>query len=163
MNKPIPDDEAHRKQRQLAMSKALKEQPAPVSADRPAPRKNPIHSLITTLPVIMLLFGLTIYYIKEGKQRSGPLLFTQMEQLSGGFSGISQQGDKVESQRILWVETSDRLRGIRIDQQQYKKLQELDTNVPLELWAVPRVEGSATLWLVKIAVSGTVLIDRIPL
>ncbi len=110
----------------------------------------------------MLLVGLAIYYTKEGKQRNGELLFEQTVQFSGESAGISVQGAKVESQRILWVKTSERLRGLRIDHLQYKKLQGIGKQLKVNVWAAPRVEGSATLWLVKLVVAGELLIDRQP-
>ncbi|OED39227.1 hypothetical protein AB833_17015 [Chromatiales bacterium (ex Bugula neritina AB1)] len=124
------------------------------------PKKNPIHSLVTTLPVIMLLAGLGFYFINERKQVEGELLFSQTVEFSGSYSGLSKQSDSVNAQRLLWVETGGRLRGTRINYTQFRKLSNIADKALVTVWAAPRVEGSATLWVVKLVSGSKVLLDE---
>ena len=129
-----------------------------ILAATPMPKKNPIHSLVTTLPVIMLLAGLGIYFSNERKQFAGEPILSEAVQYSGRFSGISKQNDKINAQRILWVQSAERLRGARIDYAQYNRLSVLDDQAQVNLWAAPRVAGSATLWVVRLTVDGSVVL-----
>ena len=124
-------------------------------------KKNPIESVITTLPVIMLLGGLAFYYFNERRQVGGQILLDQIEQIDGKFSGISAQGNKPESQRILWIKTPARLRGGRVDYRQAKQLDVLADGDPISVWAAPRVRGSKTLWVVKASSYGKPLIEGV--
>ena len=114
-------------------------------------RKNPIESVLTALPVIMLVGGLIFYYSSEKKQRNGALMMEQSIQISGGYNGISEQGAKVDSQRILWVQTADRLRGGRITQLQALQLASSDLKKGQQLMVsmAPRVAGSNTRWVYR--------------
>jgi len=122
-------------------------------------KKNPIESVITTLPIIMLLGGLAFYFLNERRQLHGEILLEQIEEISGRFSGISQQSDKPGAQRILWIKTPSRLRGGRVDYQQAQLLEELGEGDPLTVWAAPKVHGSKTLWVVKASTGGRPLIE----
>lgn len=134
----------------------------PAGQPKTAPlKKNPIHSLITTLPVIMLLAGLGFYYAGEKKQRSGEFVLTEMRQVSGVLSGLSEQGQSANSRRIVWIKTPERLRGGRLDLQQFKSMQQLATGQPVDVWLAPRVPGSSTFWVVRVVASGDVVIDQV--
>lgn len=124
-------------------------------------KKNPIHSVITALPVIMLVAGLWFYYSGEKKQRGGEPVLSEMMVVDGVFSGISEQNAKPAAQRILWIQTPDRLRGGRLDLAQYKQLQSLEKNQSLKSWMAPRVQGSTTLWVLKVVTDGKVIFDQI--
>ena len=129
------------------------------SIPRTTVKKNPIHSMITTLPVIMLIIGLWFYFSGEKQQRTGEPILSEMIEVSGGFSGMSEQSKKPNAQRIIWIETPERLRGGRLDLQQYSLLQGLKKDQPVRLWLAPRVEGSNLLWVVKAQADGQVYFD----
>ena len=130
-----------------------------VVAARGPVKKNPVESVITTLPIIMLLGGLAFYYFNERRQVGGKILVNQMQRINGEFSGISAQSDKPESQRILWIKTPQRLRGGRVDYQQAQQLKGLADGDPITVWAAPTVKGSKTLWVVKASSEGKLLIE----
>ena len=121
-------------------------------------KKNPIESVITTLPIIMLLGGLAFYYFNERRQVDGQILMQYVEEIEGEYAGISQQSDKPDAQRILWIKTPSRLRGGRIDYLQAQKLGALTDGDPLTVRAAPKVQGSKTLWVVEASSRGQPLI-----
>ncbi len=123
-------------------------------------KKNPVESVITTLPIIMLLGGLAFYYFNERRQVDGQILIDQIEQIDGAFSGISAQSEKPEAQRILWIKTPSRLRGGRVSYKQAQQLDVLTDGDPITVWAAPKVQGSKTLWVVKLSSDGKVLIEQ---
>lgn len=129
------------------------------SIPRTTVKKNPIHSVITTLPVIMLICGLWFYFSGEKQQRNGEPILSEMIEVSGGFSGMSEQSKKPNAQRIIWIKTPERLRGGRLDLQQYGALQGLKKDQAVRLWLAPRVEGSNLLWVVKAQADEQVYFD----
>lgn len=132
------------------------------AVNQPVVKKNPIQSVLTALPVIMLVAGLWFYYAGEKKQRGGEPLLAEMQRVSGVFSGMSEQSKKSAAQRIIWVKSSGgRLRGGRVDHQQFKILQQLEKDQSVQLWMAPRVAGSNTLWVLKVEADGQVLIDQL--
>lgn len=122
-------------------------------------RKNPIHSVLTTLPVVMLLAGLAFYYLAEKNQREGKLLMQHTVLLQGQYKGISAQGKSADSRRILWVSTDLGLRGGRLTAQQAAWLDELDKGALIEVAAAPRVDGSTVLWVFRVVHAGRVVFD----
>lgn len=138
--------------------KSSEEYVAPISS----PKKNPIHSIVTTLPVIMLMVGLWFYYSGEKKQRGGEPVMAELVSVTGVFSGTSEQNTNPGAQRILWIKTVDRLRGGRLDLNQYKLLQSLKKDQMLEVWMAPRVRGSNTLWVLKVMSDEQTIIDQLP-
>ena len=126
-------------------------------------RKNPIHSVLTALPVIMLVCGLWFYFAGEKKQRTGEPVLSEMIIVSGEFSGMSEQSKKPNAQRIVWVKTPERLRGGRVDQHQYGLLRDLQKDQQVQLWLAPRVAGSSLLWVIKAQAGGRVLFDLMEL
>lgn len=122
-------------------------------------KKNPIHSLVTTLPVIMLLVGLWFYYSGEKKQRGGEPVMTELITVSGIYTGSSEQNSNPGAQRLLWIKTADRLRGGRLDLAQFKALEVLEKESDIRVWLAPRIAGSATLWVLKVVADEKVIID----
>jgi len=63
--------------------------PAPVSEeDAYVPKeKNPIHSILTALPILMLVAGIYFYYRGESQQNEGAPIFEQSELISGIYTG----------------------------------------------------------------------------
>lgn len=122
-------------------------------------KKNPVHSVLTTLPVIMLLLGLWFYFSGEKQQRSGEPILSEMITVSGAFSGMSEQSKKPSAQRIVWIKTPERLRGGRLNIDQYSLLQQLQKDQQVQLWLAPRVEGSTVLWVVKAQAGDQVFFD----
>jgi hypothetical protein len=127
-----------------------------------ASKKHPIETLVTTLPLVMLLAGLAFYFLNERRQVDGQILFDQIQQFDGEYSGISQQSDKPDAQRIVWIQTPARLRGGRVDYQQAQQLKTLSNGDPISVWAAPKIAGSNTLWVVKVSSDGEPLFDISP-
>jgi len=130
--------------------------------------KNPIESVLTALPLLMVIIGVGFYYYNERKQSGGDLYLEQTQHHIGDYVGLSQQGKSVKAQRILWFETADKKqRGARVNYQQAQRLLELQEDklqkgVAIELWAAPRVAGSAVLWLYRLSVDDEVYDELTP-
>jgi len=131
---------------------------AGLDAAQGAVKKNPIESVVTTLPVIMLLGGLAFYFLNERRQVGGQILHDQIAEIDGEFSGISQQSDKPDAQRLLWIKTPSRLRGARVNHQQAQQLGVVSAGDPLVVWMAPKVKGSKILWLVKACSDGQLIV-----
>lgn len=125
-------------------------------------KKHPIETLVTTLPLVMLLAGLAFYFLNERRQVDGQIQYDQVQRFDGEYSGISQQSDKPDAQRIVWIQTPARLRGGRVDYQQAQQLKTLSSGDPISVWAAPKIAGSNTLWVVKVSSNGKPLFDISP-
>lgn len=156
MNNKRDSDARHRKH---SGRKVERWQPDPAQAS--GAKKNPIHSLVTTLPVIMLLAGLWFYYSSESKQRGGEPVLAEMVTVTGFFSGTSEQNTNPGAQRLLWIKTPDRLRGGRLELVQYKLLQKLHKDQSVHVWMAPRIRGSNTLWVLKVVADEQLIIDEL--
>ncbi len=113
-----------------------------------------IYSILTAFPAMMLIVGLIYYYKAEEDQATGELIVEQSEKIHGsfkGFSGVSPNS----RQFYLWINTATRVRGFRILPGQLQALSSSFTvGQELVVWAAPRVEGSKTLWVENVFVTG---------
>ncbi len=117
--------------------------------------KNRIHSVLTSLPPLMLIIGLFFYYPAEQVQLSGPPVMTEQVTIEGLYMGTSTVKSLGEDQLFFWLDTPERARGVRLEAAQMHFLGNLDEPLqvgePLVLQAAPHVSGSRTYWLLSIA------------
>lgn len=148
-------------------------QRVPVAADgrtqAPPPRSN-LQSLLTSLPILMLLVGLWVFYRNEGAQtEAGPLL-AESEQLVGQYQGVSQVRSGGSGRHYLWLRVESggsasaaqdgARRGFRLLPQHAAMARQqltLDDDVIVDV--APTVAGSETRWLWRLAIDDLVLID----
>jgi len=120
--------------------------------------RNPVHSILTALPVIMLVAGFMIYYLAESRQAKGVPILAESLQLSGTFTGLSATGDR----HYLWIALEEGAKGVRV---QSDKVALLDTMVrgdPIELHVAPRISGSTTYWAWRVEQNDTLFLEEVP-
>ena len=122
--------------------------------------KNPIHSILTALPVIMLVAGLYFYYKAENAQSEGVPIRAESASVEGRFNGFSVVKSGISDQHFLWLETGERVRGIRLEQGLVHELSMLTKGDQLQLDIAPTVTGSRTQWLFRLVRGGELLLAR---
>lgn len=127
-------------------------------------RRNTIHSVLTALPIVMLLVGLWIAHRDESAQTDGTPLRAESTQLSGVYEGVSLIKTSGSAKHYLWLEVPKAdttvLRGFRVSEQQARLAREnLTLQRSILVDAAPTVQGSDTYWLWRLSVDGEVLID----
>lgn len=122
-------------------------------------RKHPVQSIVTALPVIMLLAGLFLFYRHESAEVDGAPLVERTQQIDGRFEGLSSVASGGEGRHYLWVLTDERRRGPRVTAAQARRLATLEKGDRLQVFMAPHVAGSKTLWAWKVVHQGKALID----
>ena len=117
--------------------------------------RNPVQSLITALPVLMLVAGLYLYYSGESQQTKGLPIAVESVTLAGNFAGMSATSGR----HYLWLQQDDEKRALRVSSEQAVLLESLERGISLLVKAAPHVQGSRTYWVWHIEQSGSVLID----
>lgn len=138
---------------------AAKFKPIPPPDPVNPPRRNPIHSILTALPVIMLVVGLYFYYKAENAQSAGAPIRAESVFLEGRFNGFSVVKSGISDQHFLWLDTGERVRGIRLEEDLVYQLSILAKGDPLQLDIAPTVSGSRTQWLWRLVRDGQLLMD----
>ena len=121
--------------------------------------RNPIHSILTALPIIMLVAGLYIYYDKESEQTDSAPIFSETIEAAGVFTGLSVVKSGAQGRHYLWFEDNGSSRGVRIKPEQAVVLQALSRGEVISLKIAPTVHESKTYWAWYVEQSGQVLID----
>jgi len=109
-------------------------------------KKDPIYSVITALPVIMLLIGLAFWYYQE----NGSPLIEEAVELVGEFSGVSTTQAAGGTQHFVRLLRNDQPKLIRITKEQLTEYQQYKVGVSITITAAPTVSGSSSLWVVGI-------------
>lgn len=124
-------------------------------------RKSPIYSLVTLLPVLMLVAGLFIHYRTESVQSHGAPIRAESVTVDGTLDGLSVVSSGGEGRHFLWFDEPGRgRRGARLSAAQARALHELvSPGDELELDLAPTVDGSPTLWLWRVRRDDEVLLD----
>jgi hypothetical protein len=147
------------------MSKPTKKKrydwPPPVAPeDAYVPKnRNPIHSILTALPVIMLVVGLYVYYQGESEQSHGAPIRAESVDATGIFTGLSVVNSGGEGRHYLWFEQEGKARGVRVQPAQARLLETLNRGEPIRLRIAPTVAGSTTFWAWYIEQGDIVLLD----
>lgn len=121
--------------------------------------KNPIHSILTALPVIMLVVALYFYYQGETEQNEGIPILAESQQLGGIFTGFSVVNSGSTGRHYLWVDTDGETRGVRVRAEQLLALDSLERGVDILLEIAPTVSGSRTLWAWKVQQGDKVFLE----
>lgn len=116
--------------------------------------RNPIHSVLTALPVIMLIVGLYFYYDAESDQSQGFPIRAESLDIDGVFTGLSVVKSGMQGRHYLWVEDNGATRGIRIRPDQVHLMQNLERGVEVKLSIAPTVAGSGTYWAWRVSQGG---------
>ncbi len=127
-------------------------------------RRNTIHSVLTALPILMLLIGLWFAHNKESAQTAGAPLRAESVQVSGVYEGVSLVQAGGSGRHYLWLEVAvgnnSSLRGYRLSLQQAQLAREqLKLQQTIVVDAAPTVQGSDTHWLWRLSSEGEVLLD----
>ena len=115
-------------------------------------KKDKIHSVITALPIIMLLIGLAFWYQKENAQQSGLTLLAESAELVGEFNGVSTAQSAGGGQFFLWLMQDGKPKTLRITSEQYDEYRKQEVGDAVVITAAPTVSGSSTLWVVGVTV-----------
>lgn len=108
--------------------------------------RNPVHAVVTALPLIMLAIGLFIYFYTESRQNQSAPLRAESIELSGTFTGMSETSGR----HYLWVDIDGVAKGIRIQPHQLQLLESLVRGEAVQLQAAPRLSGSRTYWVLQV-------------
>ena len=117
--------------------------------------RNPLHAIITALPVIMLVVGLFFYFRAEDKQMQGLPMLEKSIEASGIFTGVSTTSGR----HYLWVEVEGTAKGVRFKPPQLPLLEPLVRGESIDIRMAPSVENSTTYWALHISQSGQTFLD----
>ena len=131
---------------------------APEDAYVPKDR-NPIHSVLTALPILMLVVGLYFYYQAESEQSQGAPIRVESVEAEGVFTGLSVVNSGSQGRHYLWFEQDGRARGVRVQPRQAQELGALTRGESIKLRMAPSVSGSTTYWAWYVEQSGKVFLD----
>ena len=121
--------------------------------------KNPIHSILTALPVIMLVAGLYFYYQNESEQNLGTPIESESVNIDGVFTGMSVVKSGSQGRHYLWINVNGSTRGVRIRPDQVSLVENLQRDVETKLSIAPTVSGSTTYWAWRVSQANTVFIN----
>ena len=157
------DNKSHKSEVKVAEKKRYSWPPPIAPEDVYVPKeKNPIHSILTALPVIMLVVGLYFYYQGESEQKLGAPIQSESQEIEGVFTGLSVVKSGSQGRHYLWIEEDGSTRGVRIRPDQVLLIEELERGVEMQLSVAPTVSGSGTYWVWRISQSDTVFLDMEP-
>ncbi len=131
---------------------------APEDAYVPKDR-NPIHSILTALPILMLIAGLYIYYRGESEQSHSAPIRVESVNAEGVFTGLSVVNSGSQGRHYLWFEQNGRARGVRVQPRQAQELGALTRGESIQVRMAPSVSGSTTYWAWYVEQSGEVFLD----
>jgi hypothetical protein len=133
----------------------------PPPAEPYVPRqRNPIHSVLTALPVIMLMAGLYYYYHAESKQLHSPPIRAESVSVSGIFTGMSVVQSGAQGRHYLWFEESGSARGVRVRPDQAQSMSALSKGERVSLKIAPTVHASSTYWAWYVEQGGVVYLNE---
>ena len=127
------------------------------------PARSRIHSLLSALPVIMLVAGLWLYYSGERAQSGGTPILAESVETEGRFRTLSAVKSGGQGRHYLWFDDGARERGARIRPEHRQALEALEPGEPVVLDLAPTVSGSKTLWAWRVRRDGVTLIGADPL
>lgn len=135
--------------------------------------KSRMHSLLTTLPAVMLVLGLGYYYLGERAQTHSAPLLDQLQSYEGVFLGKTTVGGSQWGKHYLWLGVSasdDTVRrvGFRILQQESAAFEAarraekplLNVDDPIRVEAAPTVSDSGVRWVVRLWRGSELVFDR---
>lgn len=124
-------------------------------------RKSRIHSVLTALPLLMVIIGVSYHFSQEKQQRESQLLLDESIQMSGIVEGLSELQPLTGNQgkHFFWFESEGSKRGGRVTQANSLLLGGLPAGDPVDVWLAPTVPGSRTKWVYQVRHQG---VDLLP-
>lgn len=117
--------------------------------------RNPLHSIIVALPLIMLVTGLYIYYRGESRQTQSVPIQAESIESSAVFTGLSA----TRGRHYLWLDADGVAKGVRVQEGQVPQLETLVRDAPILVKMAPSVPGSTTYWAWYVEQNGKVFLD----
>ena len=112
-------------------------------------RQDRYYALLSSLPAMMLVAGLVFYFTRQSAELAGDLVLSEQVEISGEYDGISAVSPGSQDSFLLWIDTGDRKRGIKLLASEVGPFRKISKGEMLQIKAAPRVEGSRTLWLYR--------------
>jgi len=129
----------------------------PVEGSRP--RRNPIQSVLTALPILMLVAGLYYYHRTEQAQQASAPIRQEAKTVTGLYTGQSVVKSGLSERHYLWYADEGRPHGVRVTGEQAKVLASLVKEQPIAMDVAPTVAGSKTLWVLRVEQHGDVIFE----
>ena len=123
-------------------------------------KKNPIHSILTALPILMLFAGLFFFYRGESEQTSGAPIVAESVEVQGTFTGLSELKSGSEGQHFLWLTDATGRRGIRIQASEVALFADRERGLPISVDMAPTVSGSSTFWAWRVTLNDDLVLER---
>lgn len=117
--------------------------------------RHPVQSILTALPILMLVIGFFLYYRSESQQTHGVPIIEESVFVTGVYTGLSATSGR----HYLWIERDDVAKGIRVKEEQLPQLETLEKGESVELKIAPKVSQSKTFWALHVEQSGQVFLD----
>lgn len=143
------------------MKKKRYDWPPPVAPeDAYVPKeRNPIQSILTALPVLMLIAGLYIYFKGESEQSHSAPIRVESVDAEGVFTGLSVVKSGSQGRHYLWFEQDGKARGARVQPLQAEALGALTRGESIQVRMAPSVSGSKTYWAWYVEQADNVFLD----
>ena len=134
------------------------------SKQAPVGKKNKIHSILTALPLLMVIIGVTYYTLGEKRQAESELVMTESSQHDVVVDGLSVlksvtgKGGKY----YFWFLLDGDKRGARVSEADSEYLEHLTTGQQVVVSLAPTVPGSHIKWLYQVHHEGVDLLPQKP-
>lgn len=122
-------------------------------------QRNPIHSILTALPILMLIVGLYLHFQNESEQSHSAPIRAESVEAEGVFTGMSVVKSGTAGRHYLWFEQDGKARGVRVQPDQAQELESLVRGELIQLSMAPSVSGSKVNWAWHVAQNGVVFLD----
>lgn len=126
--------------------------------------KSRIHSVLTALPVLMLMIGLGYYFHTERLQRDGSPVLEESKLVQAtvdGLSVIKSISANKPGKHYFWFLVDGQRRGARISVAASELLQPLEKGDAVVIALAPMVAGSKNLWAYQVSRDGVELLPAI--
>lgn len=125
------------------------------------PKRHPVEAVVTTLPFMMLLIGVVLFYRGEMAESAGRPVIAESIRFAGTFDGLSVVPSGGDGRHYFWFTTpaDDRSRGPRVTAAQAALLRRLSPGDRVVVHIAPHVAGSGTYWAWRVEQGGEVLFD----
>lgn len=125
--------------------------------------KNRVHSVLTALPVMMLVAGLAVFYVGERRQSTARPIAAESVRLDGLYAGVSTVKSGGQGQHFLWLQADApdaERRGVRVPAEAVASIRAtLGVGQAIVVDAAPSVSGSGTRWLWRLQLDGRTVFD----